>query len=147
MPKAESLGSSRWLRHHSIEILPEVARFGAANLAATGYGNVRLRVGDGYLGWPEAAPFDGIIVTCAPDHIPEPLKEQLAEGGRFVIPVGEQGDQELVVIVKERGRLVTRAAVPVLFVPMTGIAEGGPAAAREFTGVTPRDELMRQRRR
>jgi protein-L-isoaspartate(D-aspartate) O-methyltransferase len=82
---------------HSIEYLPEVARFGAENLRAGGYGppRVQLRVGDGYQGWPEAAPFDVIIVTAAPDHVPRPLLDQLASGGRLVIPVGESGEQEL----------------------------------------------------
>jgi protein-L-isoaspartate(D-aspartate) O-methyltransferase len=115
------LGAKVW----SIEILPEVAELGAANLKAAGYADrVELRVGDGYLGWPEAAPFDGVIVTCAPDHVPEPLQEQLAEGGRLVIPVGEQHQvQELILIEKENGELVRRDVIPVRFVPMTGMAE------------------------
>jgi protein-L-isoaspartate(D-aspartate) O-methyltransferase len=82
----------------SIEYLPEVARFGAEHLRALGYGpdRVSLRVGDGYAGWPEAAPFDVILVTAAPEKVPEPLLEQLAVGGRLVIPVGEKnGIQEL----------------------------------------------------
>ncbi len=105
---------------YSIEILEPLARRAAATLAELGYGRVHLRVGDGYRGWPEAAPFQGILVTCAPDHIPPPLQEQLAEGGRLVIPVGPRGDQELVVVVKEGGKLVRRDVVPVRFVPMTG---------------------------
>lgn len=105
---------------YSIEILEPLARQAAATLAELGYGRVHLRVGDGYRGWPEAAPFRGILVTCAPDHIPPPLQEQLAEGGRLVIPVGPRGDQELVVVVKEGGKLVRRDVVPVRFVPMTG---------------------------
>ncbi|HMJ11849.1 MAG TPA: protein-L-isoaspartate(D-aspartate) O-methyltransferase [Polyangiaceae bacterium] len=83
---------------HSIEYLPEVARFGEHNLRALGYApeRVSLRVGDGYAGWREAAPFDVIVVTAAPDHVPEPLKQQLAIGGRMLIPVGERaGAQEL----------------------------------------------------
>ena len=111
---------------YSIEILPDLAAFGAANLEATGYGDrVHLRVGDGYLGWPEAAPFDGILVTCAPTSVPQPLQDQLAEGGRLVIPVGDRGDQELVVQEKLHGKLVERRVIPVQFVPMTGIAEEG----------------------
>jgi protein-L-isoaspartate(D-aspartate) O-methyltransferase len=110
-----AMGVAVW----SIEIVEEVAKQGAENLRANGF-DVHLRVGDGYLGWPEAAPFDGIIVTCAPDHVPSPLQEQLAEGGRLVIPVGELGDQELVVIEKSGGELVRRAIIPVRFVPMTG---------------------------
>jgi protein-L-isoaspartate(D-aspartate) O-methyltransferase len=85
-------------RVYSIEYLPEVARFGEKNLRKLGYGpaRVKLRVGDGYRGWPEAAPFDVILVTAAPDHVPQPLLDQLAVGGRLVIPVGpEHGDQYL----------------------------------------------------
>ena len=131
------LGAEVW----SIEILPDVAEFGAANLKAAGYDeNVHLRVGDGYLGWPEAAPFDGIIVTCAPDHVPGPLQEQLAEGGKLVIPVGERhGVQELILIEKENGELVRRGVIPVRFVPMTGMAqEDGSEAAP--TGEAAGDE-------
>jgi protein-L-isoaspartate(D-aspartate) O-methyltransferase len=119
------LGADVW----SIEILPAAAEFGAANLKAAGYDEgVHLRVGDGYLGWPEAAPFDGIIVTCAPDHIPQPLQEQLAEGGKLVIPVGETHRvQELVLVEKTGGELVRRDVIPVRFVPMTGMAEQGGA--------------------
>jgi protein-L-isoaspartate(D-aspartate) O-methyltransferase len=119
---------------YSIEILPDLAAFGAANLEATGYGRVHLRVGDGYLGWPEAAPFDGIIVTCAPASVPQPLQDQLAEGGRLVIPLGDRGDQELVVQEKIGGKLVGRSVIPVRFVPMTGIAEEGEPAPAPIGG-------------
>jgi protein-L-isoaspartate(D-aspartate) O-methyltransferase len=113
------VGAEVW----SIEILPGVARRGAENLRAAGYEGVHLRVGDGYLGWPEAAPFDGIIVTCAPDHIPEPLRDQLAEGGRLVIPVGDEGGvQQLVLVERKDGELTESAVIPVRFVPMTGVA-------------------------
>ena len=105
---------------YSIEILEPLARKAAVTLEELGYSRVHLRVGDGYRGWPEAAPFQGILVTCAPEHLPPPLQEQLAEGGRLVIPVGPRGDQELVVVVKEAGKLVQRDVVPVRFVPMTG---------------------------
>ncbi|MGQ0722229.1 MAG: protein-L-isoaspartate(D-aspartate) O-methyltransferase [Candidatus Eiseniibacteriota bacterium] len=116
---------------YSIEILPGVAEQGAANLKAADYDRVHLRVGDGYLGWPEAAPFAGIIVTCAPDHVPAPLEEQLAEGGRLVIPVGEARElQELVLVEKEGGKLTRREVIPVRFVPMTGAAAEEPASAR-----------------
>ena len=109
---------------YSIEIVEPLAQRAAKDLAAAGYGDVHLRIGDGYLGWPEAAPFDGILVTCAPDHIPQPLQDQLAEGGRLVIPVGENpDDQELVVIEKKDGQLIRKEIVPVRFVPMTGKAE------------------------
>jgi protein-L-isoaspartate(D-aspartate) O-methyltransferase len=122
------MGAEVW----SIEILPEAAEFGAANLKAAGYGeNIHLRVGDGYLGWPEAAPFDGIIVTCAPDHIPQPLQDQLAEGGKLVIPVGEAHQvQELILVEKMGGELVRRDVIPVRFVPMTGMVERGTAAGK-----------------
>lgn len=113
---------------YSIEILPEVAALGAKNLEAAGYGRVHLRVGDGYDGWPEAAPFDGIIVTCAPDEIPKPLERQLAEGGRLVIPVGAPDDQTLVLVVKQDGKLRRRDVIPVAFVPMTGPGVDRPRA-------------------
>ena len=78
-----------------------------------------MKVGDGYLGWPEAAPFDAILVTCAPDHIPNPLIEQLNEGGRMIVPVGSYS-QVLKKIVKRSGKIESTDALPVLFVPMTG---------------------------
>jgi len=84
-----------------------------------GYKNIAVYYGDGYLGKPEHAPFDGIIVTCAPPFIPEPLKEQLKEGGRMVIPVGDLA-QELVVLTKQDGKIQQRSVLPVRFVPMTG---------------------------
>jgi protein-L-isoaspartate(D-aspartate) O-methyltransferase len=114
---------------YTIEIVEPLARRADATLRRLGYDKVRVRTGDGYRGWPEAAPFQGIIVTCAPDHVPQPLQEQLAEGGRLVIPVGARGDQELVVIGKEDGKLVRRDVIPVRFVPMTGpgVETGTPA--------------------
>jgi protein-L-isoaspartate(D-aspartate) O-methyltransferase len=85
-------------RTYSIEYLPPVARFGEQNLRSAGYGpeRVALRVGDGYAGWPDAAPFDVILVTAAPDHAPKPLLEQLSAGGRLIVPVEDSGSQELV---------------------------------------------------
>jgi protein-L-isoaspartate(D-aspartate) O-methyltransferase len=78
-----------------------------------------VKVGDGYAGWPEVAPFDAIIVTCAPDHIPRPLMEQLKEGGRMVVPVGGYS-QALRKIVKQPGKVESTDVLPVIFVPMTG---------------------------
>ncbi|HLF97452.1 MAG TPA: protein-L-isoaspartate(D-aspartate) O-methyltransferase [Methylococcaceae bacterium] len=105
---------------YSIEIVEPLARQAEALLKRLGYDNVRVRAGDGYRGWPEAAPFDAIIVTAAPDHVPEPLVEQLKDGGRMIIPVGELGGQELILLKKKGIRLDREAVLPVRFVPMTG---------------------------
>jgi protein-L-isoaspartate(D-aspartate) O-methyltransferase len=106
-------------RVYTIEILPVLAKTAAAHLASLGYRNVEVRAGDGYRGWPEAAPFDAIIVTAGATHIPAPLIEQLREGGRLVIPVGaSSATQELLQGRKEQGRLVTRIVGPVRFVPL-----------------------------
>jgi len=83
-----------------------------------------VRAGDGYKGWPEAAPFDAIIVTCAPDKVPQPLVEQLREGGRMIIPIGSGGEQELVLLRKRQGKLEQKSVLAVRFVPMTGEAAG-----------------------
>ena len=104
---------------HSIEIVKPLAERSGKLLKDLGYTNITVYDGDGYLGKPEHAPFDGIIVTCAPPYIPEPLKEQLKEGGRMVIPVGEFA-QELVVLTKKDGKIEQRSVLPVRFVPMTG---------------------------
>ena len=108
---------------YTLEIVAPLARRAAADLTRLAFGKVHVRVGDGYRGWPEAAPFDAIIVTCAPDHVPAPLVAQLQEGGRMVIPVGEFGAQRLHVLEKLHGQLEERAVLPVSFVPMTGDAE------------------------
>jgi protein-L-isoaspartate(D-aspartate) O-methyltransferase len=111
---------------YSIEIVPELAGGAAARLTELGYRNVAVREGDGYRGWPEHAPFDGIIVTAAPERIPQPLLEQLALGGRMVIPVGGFF-QELKVFRKDAaGRITEQAILPVRFVPMTGEVEKTP---------------------
>jgi len=108
----------------SIEIIPELAEAAAARLRALGFDNVRVLTGDGYRGVPAEAPFDAIIVTAAPDHVPEPLKEQLAPGGRLVIPVGPEGGvQELLVLTKTEHGLREEKLIPVRFVPMTGEAQ------------------------
>lgn len=104
---------------YSIEILEPLARRAEATLRELGYAQVRVRAGDGYLGWPEAAPFDAIIVTAAPDHVPQPLVDQLKVGGRLVIPVGTLL-QELLLITKTGRGTETRSLIPVRFVPMTG---------------------------
>jgi len=104
---------------YTIEIIEKLATSAERLLFDLGYKNIKVKAGDGYLGWPEAAPFDAIIVTCAPDHIPRPLMDQLREGGRMVIPVGEL-TQELKKIVKRGGKLETTNVIPVIFVPMTG---------------------------
>jgi len=111
---------------YSIEIVPTLARSATEKLKQLGYANVTVREGDGYRGWPEHAPFDGIIVTAAPERIPEPLLEQLGPGGRMVIPVGGFF-QELKVFTKQAdGRVVEKDVLPVRFVPMTGEVESQP---------------------
>ena len=105
---------------YTIEILESLGRRAGETLRRLGYDRVRVKIGDGYLGWEEHAPYDAIIVTCAPERIPQPLLDQLAEGGRMVIPVGPRHAQELVLIVKEEGKIRQRDIIPVLFVPMTG---------------------------
>ena len=113
---------------YSIEIVPELAETGSTRLQELGYTNVRVKQGDGYYGWPEYAPFDAIIVTAAPDHLPAPLAEQLAEGGRIVIPIGPAGlYQTLWKFVKEDGELTAYNMGDVAFVPFTGSGvEGHP---------------------
>ena len=110
---------------HTVEIVEALAQRAAETLKQLGYPNLRTRAGDGYPGWPEAAPFDAIIVTCAPEQVPPPLVEQLRDGGRMIIPVGPEWDQSLVLLRKEGDRLVERAVLPVRFVPMTGRARPG----------------------
>jgi protein-L-isoaspartate(D-aspartate) O-methyltransferase len=107
---------------YSIEIVEPLAQEATRVLARLGYHNVHVRAGDGYGGWPEQAPFDGIIVTAAPPRIPEPLKQQLRVGGRLVIPVGE-GYQELRVLRRTEQGFAEESVLPVRFVPMTGEAE------------------------
>jgi len=104
---------------YSIEIVESLAISSKNFLLELGYRNIQVKAGDGYLGWPENAPFDAIIITCAPDHIPKPLLEQLKEGGRMVVPVGTHA-QELKKIVKRSGKIETTDVIPVIFVPMTG---------------------------
>lgn len=103
---------------YSIEIIEPLAKKAEATLQRLGYKNVHVKTGDGYKGWPEHAPFDSVIVTCAPEHVPEPLLEQLKEGGRMVIPVGAKFAQALYLLEKKNGRLEQSAVLPVKFVPM-----------------------------
>lgn len=107
---------------YTIEIVPSLARQAEARLKRMGYGNVSVRLGDGYRGWEEHAPFDAVIVTAAPDHIPPKLVEQLREGGRMVIPVGTV-NQHLMLLVKEEDGVKEEKVIPVRFVPMTGEAQ------------------------
>ena len=109
---------------YTIEIVPELARESAARLKVLGYNNIIAKYGDGYRGWPEHAPFDIIIVTAAADHIPPPLREQLADGGRLVMPVGNPAAvQELIVLSKRRGRITEQRLEPVRFVPLRRLKE------------------------
>ncbi|TWU42714.1 protein-L-isoaspartate(D-aspartate) O-methyltransferase [Novipirellula artificiosorum] len=110
---------------YSIEIVKELGDRAAETLKRLDYKNISTRVGDGFLGWEEAAPFDKIIVTCSPESVPLPLVEQLREGGVMIIPVGERYQQTLYLMTKQEGKLVRKALRPTLFVPMTGEAEQG----------------------
>jgi protein-L-isoaspartate(D-aspartate) O-methyltransferase len=113
---------SRLVRHvYTIEIVEPLARQAARRLTDLGYTNVTVRHGDGYAGWPEHAPFDGIIVTAGAAHVPKPLLDQLKPGGRMVIPVGPTDSiQQLKLIRKDsRGRAMEEAIIPVRFVPLT----------------------------
>ena len=109
---------------YSIEIVEALARRADSLLDSLGYVSVHVRAGDGYAGWPEAAPFDAIIVTAAAPEIPQPLIDQLKIGGRMVIPVGEYS-QELILLVKSEDGVVEKSIIPVRFVPMTGKAQDG----------------------
>ncbi len=103
---------------YSIEVIVTLGERAKKLLENLDYTNLEVKVGDGYQGWKEHAPFDAIIVTCAPTHVPDALKEQLAEGGIMVIPVGQRYAQELVVLTKKKGKLVEKETIGVRFVPM-----------------------------
>jgi len=109
---------------YTIEIHKPLGKQAERVIKKLGYKNVHTRLGDGFLGWPEAAPFDKIIVTCSPEKVPTPLAEQLREGGRMLIPVGERFQQNLCTLIKRDGKLVVESREPTYFVPMTGSAEG-----------------------
>lgn len=108
---------------YSIEIVEELGQRAAQTLEKLGYRNIHTKIGDGFEGWAENAPFDAIIVTCSPESVPKPLVEQLKEGGRMIIPVGERYQQTLYRMRKVQGKLQAETLQPTLFVPMTGAAE------------------------
>lgn len=108
---------------YSIEIVGALAKSAKRRLEKLGYRNVSTRHGDGYLGWPEKAPFDKIIVTCSPENIPEPLIDQLREGGQMIIPLGQRYQQSFYLLEKKDGKLEQQRLVSTLFVPMTGESE------------------------
>ncbi len=116
----------------TVERIPELADAARERLERLGYSNIRYRVGDGALGWPEAAPFDGIVVTAAPADVPAPLTEQLAPNGRMVIPVGPRVDaQRLLLVTKDAGgRIRQQELFGVRFVPLVSEAEGGGRGRR-----------------
>jgi protein-L-isoaspartate(D-aspartate) O-methyltransferase len=119
--QAAVLAALGFVEVYSIEIVPELAESAAKRLQELGYDEVRVKQGDGYYGWAEYAPFDAIIVTAAPDHLPAPLADQLAEGGRIVIPIGPPGwYQSLWKFVKKDGELTAYNLGGVAFVPFTG---------------------------
>jgi protein-L-isoaspartate(D-aspartate) O-methyltransferase len=108
---------------YTIEIVKPLGERAAKVLKSLKYENVHVKVGDGYLGWPENAPFDKIIVTCSPEQVPQALVDQLKDGGRMVIPVGERYQQTLYLLKKSGGKMLRESLLPVIFVPMTGEAE------------------------
>jgi protein-L-isoaspartate(D-aspartate) O-methyltransferase len=117
---------------YSVEIHKPLSERATAVIKELGYDNIHTRHGDGYLGWPEAAPFDAVIVTCAPEEVPPPLVEQLKEGGRMIIPLGSRYDQAIFSYEKKDGKLVNgKKLKPTLFVPMTGRAQKEAAEARK----------------
>jgi len=123
--QAAVLAALGYVDVYSIEIIPELAESAAARLQSLGYTQIHLTQGDGYYGWPEHAPFDAILVTAAPDHLPAPLAGQLAEGGRLVIPIGPPGGyQSLWKFVNNGGELKDYDLGGVAFVPLTGGGTG-----------------------
>ena len=122
---------ARIVKHvYTIEIVDSLARDASVRLATLGFTNVTVKSGDGYLGWPEHAPFDGIIVTCGADHVPQPLVDQLKPGARMVIPVGREHEvQVLQVITKKKdGSVESEDVMDVRFVPLTRLSDDGTAA-------------------
>ena len=142
---------------YTIEIVEQLSKRATRVLKRLNYKNVHTRVGDGYKGWPEVAPFDKIIVTCSPEEVPQPLVDQLKEGGRMVVPVGERYQQTLYLMRKNDGKLKKEALRATLFVPMTGEAESqrkvkpDPANPQIFNGsfeeTTPNSRRRRRTNR
>ncbi|RPI89705.1 MAG: protein-L-isoaspartate(D-aspartate) O-methyltransferase, partial [Planctomycetaceae bacterium] len=124
---------------YTIEIVEPLGRTAARVLDELHYDNVFPKVGDGYQGWPDKAPFDKIIVTCSPEDVPKPLIEQLREGGRMIIPIGERYDQAFYLLEKKGGELVRQKLLPVLFVPMTGDSEDNRKVKPDPTKPTVRN--------
>ncbi|MGQ9707047.1 MAG: protein-L-isoaspartate(D-aspartate) O-methyltransferase [bacterium] len=108
---------------YTIEIIESLSLNAQEVIKKLGYTNIHFKIGDGFVGWEDFAPYDAVIVTCAPDEIPKPLIDQLKEGGRLVIPVGEHLPQDLVLAIKEKGKIKEYPITSVAFVPMTGIAQ------------------------
>jgi protein-L-isoaspartate(D-aspartate) O-methyltransferase len=105
---------------YTIEIVETLGKRAQKDLSELGYDNIHVRIGDGYKGWPEQAPFDAIIVTAAPEEVPQPLIDQLKEGGKMILPVGPSGDtQELRILEKKKGKIRSKSLFPVRFVPFT----------------------------
>jgi len=122
---------------YSVEIHKPLGERAAEVHKELGYSNIHTRIGDGYEGWPEAAPFDAIIVTCAPQRIPQPLIDQLKEGGRMVIPLGDRFNQIVHLVIKRDGKLIDKELKPTLFVPMTGKAMSETAEPKSDTKSKP----------
>lgn len=128
--QAAILAELGYVEVYSIEIVPELAEQATKRLAELGYTEVQVRQGDGYFGWEEAAPFDAILVTAAPDHLPQPLVQQLREGGRLVIPIGPPGGyQSLWRFIKTADGIQAYNLGGVRFVPFTGVGAPGPQFA------------------
>jgi protein-L-isoaspartate(D-aspartate) O-methyltransferase len=123
---------------YTIEIVAPLGERAKGTLQRLGYKNVQVKIGDGYQGWPEQAPFDAVIVTCAPEQVPRALVEQTREGGRVIIPVGAAGNQQLYLLEKQEGRLKQRAVLPVRFVPMRGAAQERKTEEAERQTAPPR---------
>jgi protein-L-isoaspartate(D-aspartate) O-methyltransferase len=127
--QAAILAELGYVEVYSIEIVPELAESAVTRLQELGYTNVHIKQGDGYFGWSEFAPFDAVIVTAAPDHLPAPLAEQLVEGGRIVIPLGPPAPyQSLCKFVKKGGKFKAYNMGDVCFVPFTGSGVEGHQA-------------------